>query len=207
MTSTCALALSVVVACGGATPQTTQAPVESIAPASVSARPVDVEASPQAQKAPPMSDEASLIARLREDRQKAGDASADRDEYLRALDRERSGDLDGARRGYFELIKSYPQSRYVAHAYFAFAELFFDRAKTDASQWTLARVAYEKVVQYPPPGNPLYGVAWIRLGEVLEATGERTRATSAYAKASEYAEHFAGEAGAAEVAAIARGRR
>ncbi len=59
---------------------------------------------------------------------------------------------DRARQVYSRLIKGYPASRFVPHAYLSFAEFFFNEADMGA-----ALQFYNKVVEFPPERNPVYG--------------------------------------------------
>ncbi len=61
---------------------------------------------------------------------------------------------DRARDVYHRLIKSYPQSRFIPHAYLSFAEFFFNQDEMQA-----ALRFYEKVTEFPPEQNPIYGYA------------------------------------------------
>lgn len=59
-----------------------------------------------------------------------------------------------ARQVYHRLIKGYPQSRFIPHAYLSFAEFFF--AEGDMGP---ALQFYGKVTEFPPDRNPIYGYA------------------------------------------------
>ena len=61
---------------------------------------------------------------------------------------------DRARDVYHRLIKSYPQSRFIPHAYLSFAEFFFNEGEMAA-----ALRFYDKVTEFPPERNPVYGYA------------------------------------------------
>jgi len=63
-------------------------------------------------------------------------------------------EYDRARRVYYRLIRDYPQSKFVPHAWLAFAEYYFNN-----SEMREAMQFYEKVVQFPPSENPVYGYA------------------------------------------------
>ncbi len=121
--------------------------------------------------------------------------------YFDALEHERSGDLDGARRRYFEVISQHPTSRYVPYAYFAFGEMFLSEGASDPSKLGLALSAYQKVVAAPPPENRIYGWGWLRIGNVEEKTGNAAEAREAYAKAKEFATTYAQVPGSADLAA------
>ncbi|RLB53231.1 MAG: hypothetical protein DRJ42_12505 [Deltaproteobacteria bacterium] len=61
---------------------------------------------------------------------------------------------DRARQVYHRLIKGFPQSRFVPTAYLSFAEFYFtDGDMRAASQF------YNKVTEFPPERNPVYGYA------------------------------------------------
>ncbi len=119
--------------------------------------------------------------------------------YYDALERERTGDLDGARRRYFDLIQRHPTSKYVPGAYFAFGELFAGEASRDATKIELAIQSYRKVATSPPPDNALYGWAWLRIGDLEKQKGDDAAATDAYAHAKEFATTFAQVRGARDL--------
>src|SRR5262249_42879917 len=85
-----------------------------------------------------------------------------------------------------------PTSPFVPAAYLAFGDMFFDEAMTgDASRYAFATSAYEKVVQFPPPGNVLYGYAQYKLAHVQARLREYARSLAAFRKALEFAATFA----------------
>ncbi len=61
---------------------------------------------------------------------------------------------DRARQVYHRLIKNYPQSRFIPHAYLSFAEFFFNDGDMRA-----ALQFYNKVIEFPPSRNRVYGYA------------------------------------------------
>ncbi len=61
---------------------------------------------------------------------------------------------DRARQVYRRLIKGFPQSRFIPHAYLSFAEFYFAEGDMSASLQF-----YDKVVEFPPERNPVYGYA------------------------------------------------
>jgi tetratricopeptide (TPR) repeat protein len=61
---------------------------------------------------------------------------------------------DRARQVYHRLIKGFPQSRFVPHAYLSFAEFYFNDGNMAA-----AIQFYDKVTEFPPARNPVYGYA------------------------------------------------
>lgn len=59
-----------------------------------------------------------------------------------------------ARSVYYRLIQEHPNSKFVPHAWLAFAEYYFQEGSMrEAMQF------YEKVTQFPPSENPVYGYA------------------------------------------------
>ncbi len=80
-----------------------------------------------------------------------------------------------ARRVYRELIKNYPNSRYIPNAYLSFAEYYFQEGDMDT-----ALQFYERVAQYEDSevyGYALYKMAWcyINLQEDREAVAQFVR--------------------------------
>lgn len=61
---------------------------------------------------------------------------------------------DRARQVYHRLIKGFPQSRFIPHAYLSFAEYYFNEGDMRA-----AIQFYDKVTELPPERNPVYGYA------------------------------------------------
>ncbi len=86
--------------------------------------------------------------------------------YNLAYEQEALGNPAAARRTYLQLIRTAPTSKYVPKAYLAFGELFFVQAQGDPSKWTLARDAYRKVLEYPPPANEAHSYARYKLAYV-----------------------------------------
>lgn len=62
--------------------------------------------------------------------------------------------FDRARQVYHRLIKGFPQSRFIPHAYLSFAEFYFNEGDMRA-----ASQFYSKVIEFPPERNPVYGYA------------------------------------------------
>lgn len=62
--------------------------------------------------------------------------------------------FERARQVYHRLIKGYPQSQYIPHAYLSFAEYYFGEGDMRAAQQF-----YNKVTEIPPDRNPVYGYA------------------------------------------------
>jgi len=96
--------------------------------------------------------------------------------YYLGLAHEMNGNLPHARKTYYELIKSAPQSRFIPFAYFAFGEMFFNEARRDPSKWDLANQAFMEVIKYPAPGNAVFADTLLRLGEVSVEKGDQNKA-------------------------------
>jgi tetratricopeptide (TPR) repeat protein len=124
--------------------------------------------------------------------------------YYLALEYERGGYLDQARRGYLNLITQQPNSKYIPDAYLAFGEMFFREATGDPSKWEVAKQAYLKVIALPPPANTVYGYAWYKLGYVSFATHDLPQTLNAFKKVIDYGTSFSQVPGAAALADEAR---
>ena len=99
--------------------------------------------------------------------------------YYLAYEYEQSGDLDNARKVYFELIQKAPKSKYIPNAYLAFGELFFQEAMADPNKWALSGEAYKQVLKYPLPDNKVkWGYAHYKLGYEFTGTLATTRRQS-----------------------------
>lgn len=129
----------------------------------------------------------------------------DETRYYLAYEYERDGDAATARKMYFSLITSNPNSKYIPYAYLSFGELFFKEARSDPAKWELARQAYEKVISYPPPNNGVYGYAWFKLAHVLWHLGESASSVSAFEKAKAWGRTFTQDPSAASVSSAASG--
>jgi tetratricopeptide (TPR) repeat protein len=101
-----------------------------------------------------------------------------------------------ARRVYFELIKSFPTSRLVPHAYVQFGDYYFDRGDLES-----ASTFYERVLQFPAPANPVYGYALYRLAWSRLNQQDRLGAAARFADLLQYA---ARNPNAPEAGALAR---
>jgi tetratricopeptide (TPR) repeat protein len=119
--------------------------------------------------------------------------------YYLGLEAERAQELDTARKTYLELIQTWPQSRFIPHAYVAFGEMFFADAVGDPSKLALAEQSYAQALKYPPPGNGLYGFSHYRLAQVFAKKGDDARALASFVKAAEHAKTYGdrGKLGAA----------
>jgi TolA-binding protein len=98
--------------------------------------------------------------------------------YFKGLELEMGGDLTNARRAFFDLIRKFPQSKFVTYSYFAFGEMFFDEAAADPSKLDLALQAYNEVLKQPTV--PLAPESLLRSAQIAEKKGEKPRALGLY---------------------------
>ena len=103
--------------------------------------------------------------------------------YDLAFEHETGREPAEARKVYVELIKKYPQSRFLPNAYLALGEQFFEEAAGDPPKLALAEQAYLEVIKYPPPDNKVAGYAHYKLAYVYWTKGESARALSEMTKA------------------------
>ncbi len=111
--------------------------------------------------------------------------------YYLAYEYEMGKDYQNARKVYLELIDKAPKSPYIPNAYLAFGELFFQEAQGDPSKWDLAAAAYQKVIEYPAPGNKAFGYARYKLGYVHWNKGDYALALNEFKAVIEFSEKFA----------------
>ncbi len=124
--------------------------------------------------------------------------------YYLAYEYEQANQLDKARQVYLELIEKAPKSKYVPNAYLAFGELFFNEAMADPSKWALAASAYQKVTEYPPPENKVYGYARYKLAYVHWNSGEYAKAIQEFKEVIDYGNKFPKLANAKQLQKAAR---
>jgi tetratricopeptide (TPR) repeat protein len=124
--------------------------------------------------------------------------------YYLAYEYEQAQNLDQARKVYLELIKNWPQSKFIPNAYLAFGELFFNEAQGDPSKWALAEQSYNEVIKYPAPDNKVFGYAHYKLGYVYWNKGDFARAMSELKKTIEYSNQFSSLPNAGELGVSAR---
>jgi tetratricopeptide (TPR) repeat protein len=124
--------------------------------------------------------------------------------YYLAYEYEQANDNDKARKVYFQLIQTRPNSKYIPNAYLAFGELFFNEAQGDPSKWDTAAQAYTQVIKYPPPENKVYGYAWYKLAYVFWNEGDFPKALNAFKKTIDYGVTYAQLPNAAKLADSAR---
>jgi TolA-binding protein len=109
--------------------------------------------------------------------------------YYLALAHEQSGHLKDARVYYYEVIKRYPGTVWVALSYFAFGEMFFVEASTDPTKYDLALQAYGEALKYPASTNTIYADALLRIGEIHLAKKNDTGARETFARLRREAPH------------------
>jgi tetratricopeptide (TPR) repeat protein len=124
--------------------------------------------------------------------------------YYLAYEYEQAGDLENARKVYLELIEKAPKSQYVPNAYLAFGELFFNEAMADPSKWALAATAYQKVIEYPPPKNTVYGYAHYKLAYVHWNSEEYGEAIEEFKEVIDFGNKFPKDTSAAQLQKAAR---
>lgn len=100
---------------------------------------------------------------------------ADEALYFLALELELIGKINDARKSYFELIRSFPQSDYIPYAYFAFGELYFKEGmEGDRSKLPMAKKLYDKILQFAR--SPITVETTLRLADIAEAEGDKATA-------------------------------
>jgi tetratricopeptide (TPR) repeat protein len=124
--------------------------------------------------------------------------------YYLAYEYEQAGDLDNARKVYYELIQNSPKSKYIPNAYLAFGELFFQDAMADPSKWALAGEAYKQVQKYPPPDNKVWGYSHYKLGYVYWNTGDYAKAMNEFKAVIEYGDQYSDQPNATQLQKAAR---
>jgi len=102
--------------------------------------------------------------------------------YFLAFEHEQAGNLVTARDVYLRLITEWPTSQYIANAYLAFGELYFDEAQSDPKQWPVAKRAYDKVLDHAPGKSTLRGYAHYKLGYVHWNQGRPAKAIEQFQK-------------------------
>jgi tetratricopeptide (TPR) repeat protein len=93
------------------------------------------------------------------------------------------GDVNTAREVYRRLIKDFPESRFIPSAYLSFAEYFFAQGEAAASLQF-----YNKVLEYPPDRNPVYGFALYKSAWVHYNLQDFRKSLQAFVETIEYAE-------------------
>jgi TolA-binding protein len=124
--------------------------------------------------------------------------------YYLAYEHEQANDLEKARKVYLKLIQNWPQSKFIANAYLAFGELFFNEAQGDPSKWALAEQSYNEVIKYPPPDNKVFGYAHYKLAYVAWNKGDFQKAISEFKKTIDFGQQYSSLPNAKELANSAR---
>jgi len=124
--------------------------------------------------------------------------------YYLAYEYEQAGDLNEARKTYYELIEKAPKSPYVPNAYLAFGELFFQEASADPAKWATAEAAYLEVLKHPPPKNKLWGYARYKLAYVYWNQGMYKQALEQFKEVIKYGTTYSDIPNATQLAKQAR---
>lgn len=93
------------------------------------------------------------------------------------------GDVENARQVYRRLIKDFPESRFIPSAYLSFAEYYFAQSEASA-----ALQFYNKVLEYPPARNPVYGYALYKTAWVHYNLQDFRASLQAFVETIEFAE-------------------
>jgi tetratricopeptide (TPR) repeat protein len=117
---------------------------------------------------------------------------------------ERVGDLHNARKTFFDLIRTRPDSGYMPNAYAAFGDMFLSEAASDASKLALASQAFVEALKYPPPKNTVYGYAWYKLGQIYAQQSNDAKALNAFDRAIDCGTQHPTLPGATRIADAAR---
>jgi TolA-binding protein len=124
--------------------------------------------------------------------------------YYLAYEHEQANDLEKARKVYLKLIQNWPQSKFIANAYLAFGELFFNEAQGDPSKWALAEQSYNEVIKYPAPENKVFGYAHYKLAYVAWNKGDFQKGISEFKKTIDFGQQYSSLPNAKELANSAR---
>jgi len=100
--------------------------------------------------------------------------------YYLGYTHELDGEMNSARKTYYELIQKQPNSKYIPYAYYAFGEMFYNEAKSDPSKWQLAQQAFQEVFKFAQ--SPIQPWGMLRLGQTAEAMGDHAKAQALFAK-------------------------
>ncbi|MBX3274725.1 MAG: hypothetical protein KF729_30945 [Sandaracinaceae bacterium] len=116
-----------------------------------------------------------------------------------ALTLEALGQGPRALQVYHRLLREHPQSRFVPHAYLAFAERAFSRGALDE-----ARQFYERVLTIPAESNELYGYALYKLAWVRHDLEDFAGALDAFVRVLEHTRAFSDRTSSAALARQSR---
>lgn len=97
---------------------------------------------------------------------------------------------DRARQVYKRMIKNFPQSRFVPHAYLSFAEVYFagDPDNGVEANMKAAMQFYNKVLEFPPAKNPVYGYAKYKSAWAAYNLDQFKQSLQAFVEVIEFAE-------------------
>lgn len=104
-----------------------------------------------------------------------------------------------ARQVYHRLIKGFPQSQFIPHAYLSFAEYYFGEGDMRAAQQF-----YSKVTDIPPERNPVYGYALYKQAWALYNLEDFRGALTQFVRTVEFAQSNPDASDAANLARQAR---
>lgn len=106
---------------------------------------------------------------------------------------------------YLELIKKRPKSKFVAAAYIAYGDLYFDDALNGKIDWKIPLEAYDRVIQSgDPPENKQWGYAQYKKGFIYWNLGQYKDAVTAFKKAIEFGVKYSDLPKAPQIAEEAR---
>jgi TolA-binding protein len=100
--------------------------------------------------------------------------------YYLGLAYELNGNLASARRAYYDVIQKTPSSNLVPLAYFAFGEMFFLEAESDATKNELAKQAFLEVIKRHTPQDTVLADALLRLGQTYVRLNDDAKAKAAF---------------------------
>ena len=105
---------------------------------------------------------------------------ADEALYYVSLEYIRASQQNNARSSLLELIRNFPRSSLLPHAYFQFGEMFFAESTQDPSKWPLAEQSYLEASK--SSASPIAPYALLRLAEVYAKQGNAAKAQSVLAR-------------------------
>jgi hypothetical protein len=106
---------------------------------------------------------------------------------------------------YLELVKKYPQSKYVSAAYIAFGDLYFEEALNGRAEWTIPLEAYDRVIKAgEPPENKQWMYAQYKKGFAYWNLGQYKDAVTSFKSAIDKAQKFPSVPKAEKIAEEAR---
>lgn len=112
---------------------------------------------------------------------------------------EEARQFDRARQVYHRLIKGYPQSRFIPHAFLSFGEYYFGEGDMRAAQQF-----YNKVTEIPADRNPVYGYALYKQAWALYNLEDFRGALTQFVRVIEFATENPDARDAANLARQAR---